>query len=330
MPRSLAALLCVLALSLLSHSPCRAGEPGSIRQELNVRYGDDSIRQVLDVFAPQDARDCPVVLFVHGGGWTVGDKNLFGLYRGVGKFFARHGVVAVLINYRLSPFVKHPEHVKDVARAFAWTRRHIRDHGGNPDQIILCAHSAGGHLVALLATDDQYLKAPELKLYDSDRAALRGVIAISGVYRIPGPEEFVEMVGGMLNGLLNSGQENPHAMDLVPAWLRSGKRLNPFRMVFGDDPKVCKQASPLNHVHKGLPPFLLLHAEDELPMLKPMAREFRDALEKAGVPVELCPIDGCHHNTILFRLHRPNDPTAEALLRFVEKIKGQRVASPRP
>ena len=142
-------------------------------------------RQKLDVFSPKGACNRPVVIFVHGGGWMIGDKNMFGLYRGVGRFLASKGYVAVLVNYRLSPGVKHPEHVRDVARAFAWMRRHIAEHGGAADQIFLAGHSAGGHLVSLLATDPRYLKAPELKLRDRDRAAIRGVISVSGVYRIP-------------------------------------------------------------------------------------------------------------------------------------------------
>src|SRR5207253_2153822 len=109
-------------------------------------FGKDP-RQVLDVFQPEGATGCPVVLFVHGGAWIFGDKDLFGMYRGVGQYLARHGVTAVLMNYRLSPVVQHPEHIKDVARAFAWTRRHIKDYGGNPDAIFLAGHSAGAHLV---------------------------------------------------------------------------------------------------------------------------------------------------------------------------------------
>jgi acetyl esterase/lipase len=239
-------------------------------------------------------------------------------------------MVAVMVNYRLSPAVKHPEHVKDVALAFAWTRQHIRDHGGNPDQIILCGHSAGAHLVALLATDDRYLKAPELKLQDRDRAALRGVIAVSGVYRIPGPDEFAGMAESLLGSLLGSGGDPRLAESLLPKWLRSGKVGNPFLLAFGDDPKVWVQASPLSHVRPGLPPFLLLNAEREIPGLRPMANEFRDSLEKAGTPVELFTINGCNHNTILRRLEQTDNPTANVLLRFIARVKGGGIAVAKP
>src|SRR4051812_16796841 len=79
------------------------GPPFGVEEKFDVRYHDDNPRQVLDVFWPKGAEGRPVVLFVHGGGWMFGDKNLFGLYRGVGRFLASKGYVAVLTNYRLSP-----------------------------------------------------------------------------------------------------------------------------------------------------------------------------------------------------------------------------------
>src|SRR5206468_3096567 len=111
----------------------------------------------LDLYLPEGKSDAPVLFFVHGGGWTVGDKNLFGIAARLGKTLARRGIGLVSINYRLSPKVKHPEHIRDVARAFAWTHQNIGTYGGCKEEIFLCGHSAGGHLVALLSTDTQYL-----------------------------------------------------------------------------------------------------------------------------------------------------------------------------
>ena len=74
----------------------------------------------LDVFRPVGKDDCPVVFFVHGGGWMIGDKDdVFGIYGygTIAESIARRGVVVVLPNYRLSPKAKHPDHIKDVARA---------------------------------------------------------------------------------------------------------------------------------------------------------------------------------------------------------------------
>src|SRR2546426_2940784 len=132
----------------------------------------DFFRHRLDLYLPKDKKQFPVVVLVHGGAWVIGDNRCCGLYSTVGEFLASRGIGVVMPNYRLSPWVKHPEHVKDVARAFAWTRANIAKHGGNPEQVFLAGHSAGGHLAALLAADETYLKAEGLKTAD-----VRGVIA---------------------------------------------------------------------------------------------------------------------------------------------------------
>ncbi len=321
--RQLLAVSAAVLPTLWAAAPARADDASALQQTLNVRYSDGPDAQALDVFAPKGAACRPVVLFVHGGAWMVGDKSTFGYYRGVARFFAHHGAVAVSINYRLSPHVKHPEQVKDVARAFAWVRRRIRDYGGDPDRIFLCGHSSGGHLVALLATDDSYLKDPALGLTDADRAALKGVMAVSGVYRIPTQEEFTAMTADMVNGLLQmAGRKMMPTAMLTTALLGPSRVLNPFRMVFGDDPAVAAKAAPLTHVHKGLPPFLVLYAGRELPQLDAMAAEFTRALQDAGDPVEMRRIDGVDHNFILFKLDQPNDPAAAALLDFLDKYAG--------
>jgi acetyl esterase/lipase len=310
------AAFAALAAVLATLTPVRAEEM-PIKQTLDVRYGDRDM-QVLDVFAPEDAHKAPVVLFVHGGTWVTGDKDFNGCYRSVGQFLARHGVVAVLINYRLSPWVRHPEHVKDVARAFAWTRRHAQEYGGDPDRIVLCGHSAGGHLVSLLATDPTYLADPALKLTAKDRAAIKGVIAACGVYRIPLADEFTEMARQILPSLLAGPDGKSRVPErMMPAVLRISAELSPFRWVFGDDPKLCRDASPLSHVHPGLPPFLLLTAEAELPRLAEMARDFHAALTRAGDEVELHCIPGSSHNCILFGLNTPDDTVGDLLLKFI-------------
>src|SRR5262249_54396104 len=104
----------------------------------------------LDLYLPQGHKDFPILFFIHGGPWQRGDKSR---YVKLGDRFARNGIGTVIISYRLSPAVKHPEHAKDVARAFAWTHNNIAARGGRADQIFVCGHSAGGHLAALLACD---------------------------------------------------------------------------------------------------------------------------------------------------------------------------------
>jgi acetyl esterase/lipase len=178
-----------LALTLLACPAAWAGDKApakkfAVESIKDVAYfdgkGADPVKHKLDLFLPKGQKNFPVFFFVHGGSWRHGDKGFLGIYSSLGKYFASQGIGAVVINYRLSPKVMHPEHEKDVARAFAWTHKNVARYGGRADQIFVCGHSAGGHLVSLLATDDRYLKAEGLTV-----AAIKGVISISGVYSIP-------------------------------------------------------------------------------------------------------------------------------------------------
>jgi acetyl esterase/lipase len=317
----------VLALGLLAasaaradeHGPARFASPFIVEQILDVRYHTDHKQQALDVFRPRGVASRPVLLFIHGGSWVMGDKDLLGLYRGFGRFLARQGIVAVMVNYRLSPAVKHPAHVRDVARAFAWVRRHIHEHGGDSDCIVLCGHSAGGHLAALLATDETYLKDEALKLTDADRAAVRGVIGIGGVYHIPVGDRFAGLAANMVSGALDQGRHSAVWRLGMTLALREAKGINPFRVVFGDDPTACDQASPVCHVRKGLPPFLLLNAQWDLPTLPEMAEEFAQALREKGNMVERQTIRWRDHNMLVFPATNPSDPVAREILGFVER-----------
>lgn len=172
----------------------------------------DSVKHKLDLFLPRDRKNFPVLFFVHGGAWRQGDKSQFGVYRGLGKSFARHGIGAVVTNYRLSPGVKHPTHIEDVARAFAWTCKNIERYGGHPDQIFVCGHSAGGHLVALLGSDEQYLRKHNLSSKN-----ICGVIPISGVYDIP--DKILPSVFPLDDKIRDAASPISHAKKGLPPFL---------------------------------------------------------------------------------------------------------------
>jgi acetyl esterase/lipase len=151
----------------------------------------DPVKHKLDLYLPKGKKGFPVLFFVHGGGWKSGDKNYFlDVYGNIGRTLAKNGVGAVVTNYRLSPKVQHPAHVQDVAKAFAWTYHNIAKHGGNRDEIVVCGHSAGGHLVSLLALDPKYLEAEKLS-----PKFIRAAAPLSGVYAIPGGKLFASVFG---------------------------------------------------------------------------------------------------------------------------------------
>jgi acetyl esterase/lipase len=277
----------------------------------------DPYRHRLDLFYPKGKKGFPVIVLVHGGGWALGDNRCFGLYTSVGQFLASQGVGVVMPNYRLSPRVKHPEHVRDVARAVAWTRAHIAEYGGDPGRIFLMGHSAGGHLVALLATDETYLRAEGLKTAD-----VKGVIASSGVYDIPAGAVAITLGGsgptacGLDQHFPLRGDSGAWLNGFVPAFPLA---VNIYSPPFGEDLKDRERASPLKHVRPGLPPFLILVAEKDLPTLAGMAEVFHRALREAGCDAQLLRLDRRNHNSGVFSVIRPEDPAARAILEFVKK-----------
>lgn len=273
----------------------------------------------LDLFLPRGLKDYPVVVLIHGGAWIMGDNRLCGLHSSVGEMLARNGIGAVLPNYRLSPRIKHPEHVTDVARAVAWAHSHIASYGGRPDQLFLVGHSAGGHLASLLATDESYLEAEGLRAGD-----LKGVVTISGVYHIPAGK-FQTTLGGStplafrwdkifpLRG--GDGRAWPPL-----AWLPGiPASINVFGPAFGDDPGVRERASPLRHVRPGLPPFLIVSAENDLPTLPTEAEVFHRALVEQGSDVRLLKVKDRNHSSILYRACEAHDPVGGAILAFIRQ-----------
>jgi acetyl esterase/lipase len=319
-----AAALLLFGLSAAARGD-EAPAPVKLREKLDVRYYPGKERQLADIFTPEGDTAHPVVIFVHGGGWVIGDKNLLGLYRGVARWIAKQGYTVVTINYRLSPHVQHPEHCKDVARAFAWVRQNIKEYGGDPDRIILAGHSAGGHMVTLVGSDAEFLKDPELKLTDADRAALKGIISICGVYRILDEAEFVKVTSELVASLTGMAKlpDIGNKVVGVAGMFAPKESINPLRLAFGNDKAVYAAASPINFVRKGLPPMLLLTAGTEIPPLREQAMEYSEKLKEAGVDVTWEKIPNADHNTIMFFVSWPNNPTGKALAAFLKKVTGE-------
>ena len=113
----------------------------------------------LNVFQTQTSEKSPVVIFIHGGYWTSGNKDIYGF---LGRNFGKKKIVTVIPNYTLSPNGTYDTMAKEVAAAIQWTSENIEKYNGNPDQIFLMGHSAGGHLIALVGTNPKYLKNTDM------------------------------------------------------------------------------------------------------------------------------------------------------------------------
>jgi len=242
-------------------SPVLERAPDGTRQMLNLAYGPDP-EQCLDVYMPEAPVAAPLLVFVHGGGWSVGDKAQ---YAAVGNRLACEGLVSMFVNYRLSPAVQHPAHAQDVAQAIAWCYRNAAAYGADREHLCLMGHSSGAHLAALVALEPSYLAAEGLSL-----AVVRRVVGVSGV-----AYDLDERYGDMC---------------VTPF----------FTPVFGTDFSRWKLAAPIQYIARSSPPFLLIHglADTEAP---PATTElFAAAFQAVGVPTQLVLIPDEGHVSVMF------------------------------
>ena len=123
--------------------------PASVAVASDVAYGDDPMQKI-DIYTPAKARNLPVAVFVHGGGFVNGDKKD---YANVPSYLSQHGMVAVNVNYRLAPKVVWPAEAQDVAAVVAFLKKNAVRYGGDPKRIVLIGHSAGANLVASYVLD---------------------------------------------------------------------------------------------------------------------------------------------------------------------------------
>lgn len=243
-------------------------------------------RQTLDVYAPAAGKNCPVVIWVHGGGWQAGDKK--DVHHKPEAFTAR-GFVFVSVNYRLLPDkVTIKQMAGDVAKAIRWAREHARDYGGDPDTIFVMGHSAGAQLAALVCTDERYLKAEGVPL-----SAVKGCVPVDGdTYDVPLQIRTVE-----------------------------ARRAKIYRIKFGDE-AMQKELSAVTHAARGkdIPPFLILHVADH-PETRGQSQRLAKALTEAGVPARTHAAEGKDHTTINADLGLPGDGPTRAVFDFLASVR---------
>jgi acetyl esterase/lipase len=276
-----------LLIVVLATVPVRA--EGGMKVARDVAYsGAGGVRTRLDVYAPAEGKDHPVVVWVHGGAWQIGDKAYV---QSKPRAFNDQGYVFVSVNYRFHPAVTYREQAGDIARAIRWVEEHAEEHGGDPKRIFLMGHSAGAHLVALVGTDGRYLERAGLKLSD-----LSGVVLLDGAgYDIP--RQVRQAVLPRLKTMYTS--------------------------VFTEDEATQRDASPITHVgkDKGIPPFLILHVASRRDS-KAQSNELASKLREAGVEAKVVPAEGKTHATINRELGQPDDPPTKAVFEFLESHRG--------
>jgi acetyl esterase/lipase len=275
--------LLVLALPLLPLLPGRAQNA----PQLDVPYGDDP-EQKLDIYLPPNPQaKSPAILFVHGGGWSGGNKRDFGTLA-VGA--ANNGFVGISVGYRLAKADKnkYPAQLDDVQRAVRWIRANADKYGVDPQRIGAFGASAGGHLVTFLGTRDTR--------DNSDAALAKYSSRVQAVVDLFGPSD-----------LASQKPVSDLAKNIV---------INFIGKTPEQAPEVYKDASPLLFVDKTSAPTLIFHGTADALVPLDQSQVLYDALQKAGVESELVKFEGEGHG---FRKPENNATLLQKTLAFFSK-----------
>jgi len=235
------------ALILAAAIPSESRNPKVIKDIPYPGAPKGDARRSLDLYLPPESGSKPpLLIFIHGGYWLLSDDEYrIGPY--VANTLSRMGIAVALLRYRLASSAPHPAQAEDVAAGVGLLMREAQHYGYDSKRIFLSGHSAGGHLAALIALDAGYLRKHKVS-----PNSLAGIISFSGLY------------------------------DLAPPWNVSDNQRVAVEKTFGNDPSVLKRASPITHARADAPPFLLLTAQNDFPGFPIDAKNFADALEKAG------------------------------------------------
>ena len=255
------------ASSPIFGSPDDCTKPVEVQATLNIAYDKPPVTggtaHQLDIYHPRGLSNTIVLFFVHGGAFRQGDKNEH-MELGV-TYSGYYNYTTVLVNYELSSapyYAVHPAHIKDVAKAFAWTYNNISKYGGDPEKIYIFGQSAGAHLVALLATDNSYLPAECI-------SKIKGVIAMSGTYDLYNlvkwpnnllglNDKDIFMYYGIIYRAFGTLERSP--LDAASALTHINQSQPPFHLValeetpgFKDMPGFSQQSSDFYNRIKSLP-----------------------------------------------------------------------------
>lgn len=251
----------------------------------NIPYTEahgDLPEKSLNVFAPKNANQAPVLIFIHGGSWNSGRKEIYDF---MGNRLAAKGVVSVIIDYPLAPAYQLPAMEKASALAIQWVKDNIASYGGNPANMYVSGHSAGGHLAALVAVKDESWK--ELGMTNPLKGAILNDPAGLDWY-----------------WFLTERKEKYNAEDNYDA--------------FTSDPAIWKAYSPIYFLDEKEIPLLILEGERTYPGIKLTVERFRNSATEKGINLEYSLYPKAKHIPMVTQFYFPWSKGYKDVLEFME------------
>jgi acetyl esterase/lipase len=245
-------------------------------------------RQKLDLYLPEKTDErLPVIVWVHGGAWRVGSKNFCQALP-----FAAKGFAVASINYRYSQQAVFPAQIEDCKAAIRWLRANAGKYNLDPDHIGVWGSSSGGHLVSLLGTSG-HVKELEGKGGNLDQSSKVQCVVDwyghSDLRSVTGPEKDAKHpVGQLLGGPPSKNKD------------------------------LAALASPVVHITKDCPPFLIMHGDKDFSVPFPQSVMLTDALKKANVPVTFIRVEGAGHGGKEFQTPEHQRQIEEFFIRYLK------------
>lgn len=274
----------ILFLFLINASSCAFKR---VLREKDITYMElDTAKSIpsqqLNIFSPRKTQDLKnVFIFIHGGSWKSGNK---GYYSFLGNRMARKGIVTVVINYPLKDVATYFEMAIASATAVNWVHKNIKEYGGNPEKIFVSGHSAGGHLAALISTKKEYFDSIAFK------NVIKGTILIDAAG--------LDMYGYLKEEKFNEGHH--------------------YLATFTSDPIKWKEASPLYHLHNGIPALLIYRGEKTYPSIIKSNEKFAKALKAYDPSPKYKILKGKKHIPMITQFLWTWNPIYKEIIEFME------------
>jgi len=229
----------------------------------------------LDLYLPRGARTAPLAVYIHGGAWVSGDKRD---YAGLGAAFARRGIAAAVLNYRLAPAVDVRQQLDDVVAALHWLAERAQSLGYDARRIFLVGHSAGAQLAVYALASGKIA-----------RTSIAGIVAIGSVGINPSSDvaELDQRYRDIYEPAFGSDRAAWSAFDVQP-------------LLRGDEP-----------------PVLVIHGAGDFMAPEAISRQLYQQLDAAGCQADYIQPANCDHWNMLEHMAEPGDPTMHAVARFV-------------
>jgi acetyl esterase/lipase len=263
--------------------------PADTAEYRDLSYGPHKERNNLDLFVPKSDKPLPLVLWVHGGGWSAGSKD----GGNPALPLLTKGYAIASTNYRLSQHAVFPAQIQDVKSAVRFLRANAKKYNLDADRIGVWGASAGGHLVALLGTTGDDAE------FDSDADANKGVSSkVEAVLDFFGPTDLAKL-------------SPPAAKNNSITALLGGST--------GEKKDLAARANPITHVSKSGPPFLIVQGDADPLVPASQSEMLAEALKKAGVECELVILKGASHGGPQFNTPEMRDKYLEFFEKTLKK-----------